>query len=505
MKKKNIENTVAILGAGPSGLVAAKYALEQGLEPLILEKNSEIGGVWNPSTGFTWNTMSTNLSKYTCSFSDLPWEKESPMFPSSSDMFNYLNKYASNFGVAPYINFNSKVLDVSYNQESSDYRISWEHEGNINQQNVQYVIVATGIFAKPNIPNIEGIESFNGNIIHSSDYKDGEKFKDQKVLVIGGSLTGVEMSSDLSKYTKVTHSFREPFWALERYIPSSLTSKDKLPMDLVFYNRKFYETGLPPVQERYGKKNAYMEKLCQAQQKIPELKISEDKFNYPLKIAISDNYVSQVQNGALKPKNGNIIKFEQNSVIFSDESKESYDSILLATGFKTNLDYLSSDIQKKLQYNENDQIQPIVLYKETVHPEIPNMFFIGMYKGPYFSVMEHQAKWASKVFSGKISLPTLEEMQKGIQEEHDIRDMNPRMQFPHPDYVKFADDIARLSGENLDLDYLKKQDKSLYEGFLCMSVITGHFSIDNAKEQIMEVQNIIEDSRVVGDVSDIFS
>ena len=51
------------------------------------------------------------------------------------------------------------------------------------------------------------------------------------------------------------------------------------------------------------------------------------------------------------------------------------------------------------------------------------MFFVGMYKGPYFAVMEYQAKWASKVLSNQITLPSIEEMEKGIQAELDIRDM----------------------------------------------------------------------------------
>lgn len=127
-----------------------------------------------------------------------------------------------------------------------------------------------------------------------------------------------------------------------------------------------------------------------------------------------------------------------------------------------------------------------------------------MYKGPYFSAMEYQAKWASKIFNGKLTLPPIDEMINGLQEEYGIRCMVPRMQFPHPDYVKFTDDIARLAGENLDFKSLKDQDYSLYEAFLTTSVISGHFSIENAKEQITEVQAIIAEAKLVGDVTNTF-
>ncbi len=496
MKEKKI---VAILGAGLSGLVSAKYMLQEGLKPLILEKHPEIGGIWNPNTGSVWSSMTTNLSKYTCSFSDFPWSDETKIFPSSQDMFEYFNNYSIHFGITPYIHFNSKVIDLKYDIQNNNWKISWESEGSIKQQNVSYVVIATGIFAESNIPDIQGIDNFNGTIIHSKNYKCGENFKDQKVLVVGGSLSAVEIASDVSAYAKVTHNFREQFWVIERYI-TMLPLKDKLPLDLVFYNRKFYETPVVTTKEQFRQKNTYMEKLCQNQQTIPALKVDANNFNSPIKITISDGYISQVQNGNILPKKAEIIKLDGNSVVFSDGSIEHYDSIIMATGFKTNLEYLDLSIQKKLLYEQDDQLQSVVLYKETIHPEIPGMFFIGMYKGPYFAVIEYQAKWASKIFSEKLTLPRIEEMISGLQEEYDIRHIIPKTQFPHPDYVKFADSIAKLSGEEINIETLKNKDFDLYQKFLLMSVFPGHFSTENITEQILAVQEVFDRYKLIGDI-----
>ncbi len=87
------DGEIAILGAGPSGLVAAKHALGSDLSPIVLEKSSEIGGVWNPKTGAVWKSMTTNLSKYTCSFEGMAWPYDAPVFPSSTEMFGYLNHW----------------------------------------------------------------------------------------------------------------------------------------------------------------------------------------------------------------------------------------------------------------------------------------------------------------------------------------------------------------------------------------------------------------------------
>ncbi len=73
---------IAIIGAGPAGLVSAKYALENGFETTIFEKESELGGLWNPSTGAMWESMHANLSNFTCIFSDL-FDCSSDRFPSA--------------------------------------------------------------------------------------------------------------------------------------------------------------------------------------------------------------------------------------------------------------------------------------------------------------------------------------------------------------------------------------------------------------------------------------
>ena len=64
--------TVAIIGAGPSGLTAAKAAIECGLSPSIFEKSSNLGGLWKSETRYVWNELHTNLSRHTCIFSDFP-------------------------------------------------------------------------------------------------------------------------------------------------------------------------------------------------------------------------------------------------------------------------------------------------------------------------------------------------------------------------------------------------------------------------------------------------
>ncbi|CAM4448719.1 MAG: hypothetical protein LEGION0398_MBIBDBAK_01450 [Legionellaceae bacterium] len=85
-----------------------------------------------------------------------------------------------------------------------------------------------------------------------------------------------------------------------------------------------------------------------------------------------------------------------------------------------------------------------------------------MYRGPYFAVMELQARWATMVFAEKITLPSEETLKSGLLDEQKIRKQTPRPQFPHGDYVGLADSIAEEIHVLPDLEYLKENNNSLY-------------------------------------------
>ena len=115
--------TVAIIGAGPSGLAAAKSAIECGLKPVVLEKSSQIGGLWKPKSGSVWETMHTNISYHTCQFSDFAWKKDVQDFPNQEEVNEYLDAYAGTFKIPPYIQFNSEVQRISMAEDKMASRM----------------------------------------------------------------------------------------------------------------------------------------------------------------------------------------------------------------------------------------------------------------------------------------------------------------------------------------------------------------------------------------------
>lgn len=118
-----MERRLAIIGAGISGLIACKYAIEKGFNPIVFEAEEGAGGVWINNV-----IQSTKLQncKETFEFTDFPWPSSvKDVFPSHTQVLEYVEAYAEHYGILPYIKFNSKVIDLDYVGESYEEMQSW--------------------------------------------------------------------------------------------------------------------------------------------------------------------------------------------------------------------------------------------------------------------------------------------------------------------------------------------------------------------------------------------
>ena len=104
VKPANEVKRVAILGAGPAGIVSAKYALENGFVPVVFDKKSLPGGLWSSGTAI-WEDMHSNSSRYSVMFSDFGWPDKASIIPSAKDVFNYLISYIEHFKIGKLVKY----------------------------------------------------------------------------------------------------------------------------------------------------------------------------------------------------------------------------------------------------------------------------------------------------------------------------------------------------------------------------------------------------------------
>lgn len=488
---------VAILGAGPSGLVSAKSALESGLHPVVFEKAETLGGLWRSDTGSTWPSMRTNLSHYNCMFSDFPWDLKTEDFPTQQEMYDYLCRYAKHFDIEKYIHYKTNVMNVSKSAQNK-WQIKWLEDGVCKTDVFDFVIVATGIFSKPYIPEFKGLVQFQKfkKVLHSSEFKSAENFKDQQVVIVGGAFSGAEIAVNVdSKAKEVTNVIHNPFWVLPRLIPKYYDQPEKrLPSDLVFYTRKPRPLNPSLLQDSTFTINKYFKSIVgNDQSECSEALKMDLESNEPARVIISDSYLNEVTKRHIHVKKGNIKEFDDNGLIFEDNSRLNADAVIFSTGYQLHLPFFDKSILDQLGYVEHDQLQPLLLYKCTFHPDLPNLAFVGVYRGPYFTVMELQARWASMVFNNEIPLPPRATMLNGIRGELDIREQKPRPQFPHGDYVQLADSLAQEIKALPNFNSLQQENPTLYKILWEGPVVPGHyrfFGPHNKPEIAFEQSNL---------------
>lgn len=215
---------VAVIGAGPSGLAqlrAFQSAAQTGAEiPEIVcfEKQSNWGGLWNytwrtgvdengePVHGSMYRYLWSNGPKEGLEFADYSFEehfgKQIASYPPRAVLFDYIEGRVIKADVRKWIRFSSVIRWVEYDTETGDFEVTVHDmvEDRVYKERFDNVIVASGHFSSPNVPEYEGFSQFNGRIVHAHDFRDAREFEGKDVLLMGSSYSAEDIGSQCWKY-----------------------------------------------------------------------------------------------------------------------------------------------------------------------------------------------------------------------------------------------------------------------------------------------------------------
>jgi len=182
-----------------------------------------------------WPVMKTNLSKYTCRFSDHQWSHEASIFPSQSEMDSYLTSYATKYLKPEHTVLGCSVTHINASEDGK-YQVKWTDSSDACMSGeFDDVVVTTGFFSKPVIKELSG---FQGRTIHSSHYTDPAEFAGRNVVVVGASFSSAEIAADVStSAASVRNVVPRPSWIIPRFLPlhNDKPNTPFLPVDLLFY------------------------------------------------------------------------------------------------------------------------------------------------------------------------------------------------------------------------------------------------------------------------------
>lgn len=460
---------VAVIGAGVSGLVSARHLIDAGLRPTIYDSAKAVGGAWTPADPEDqsaavkmWSGLRTNLSKLTCRFSDWPWSEDASIFPSVAEMNEYITSYARHYLFGS-CKFQLESMVVSVKQVASQdgttkYSVEWQDL--TSQKRIQKVfdgvVVASGFFSAPILPEFVGTvdKSKLGEteIVHSSEYKSHETFKEKRVAVVGSSFSALEIAADLThSASRIVSICSSVPWVLPRWVSDS--EGTVLPIDMALFKRSHAFPQAESVQltpESCRQRHRFLKSIVGEKQLNSDLGEPLD-WDKPAHVAISNDFLDLVRERRIEVFHGRLEGICEDGslrVIDSNTGNESsvegFDRIICACGFKPNLEsFLSSDILATMKYDPNDSFAATTLAWDTLHPELPNLGFCGMYRGPYFGIMELQARLVAGHLSGRIRFGE-NELREALDISDGIRSCAPRAQFPHFDYPGHMDELAQL-------------------------------------------------------------
>jgi hypothetical protein len=215
-------DAVCVIGAGGSGLAAIKNLREHGFAVDCYERETSVGGAWNWRHDRSPMYAGTHLisSRPLTEFPDFPMPDTWPDYPHHSQLLSYLERYAEHFGLGEHIWFGTEVVAVTPVGDGRwDVTTRSTGGGSSRIQRYSAVVVANGHNWAPKPLVVDGYDSFRGQVIHSSAYKDPAQLRGRRVLVVGGGNTGCDIAVEAAQQAAmVWHSTRRGYWYAPKYV-----------------------------------------------------------------------------------------------------------------------------------------------------------------------------------------------------------------------------------------------------------------------------------------------
>jgi|TARA_B110000093_G_C12948727_1_gene401442 hypothetical protein len=343
----NLSDKYLIIGAGPSGLCIARAFKESGVPYDQVEADDDVGGNWYHGAYKTANILS---SRDVTEFPEFPMPDSYPDFPSQKQMYEYYKLYSDHYDLTNTIKFKTKLLFTRPIEDNL-----WEATFDIlEKKSYKGVIVCNGHHWSRRYPKYPG--EFNGEILHSKDYKTPEQLRDKSVLVVGAGNSAFDISSEASRVgANCFMSVRRGVWVFPKVFMGKPLSAFRLGLP-VFMKKRIAKLMLRLSignLEEYG---------------FPKPEI--DLFDrHP---TINTDTLINIKNGRIKVK-GEVKRLIDNSVEFEDGSIEDIDTIVYATGFNVDFPFLPNELSRV-------NGSTVKVYGYTSYEDYLGLFIVGWFQ-----------------------------------------------------------------------------------------------------------------------------
>ena len=331
---------VGILGAGFGGLGTAIRLAQRGdSDFLVFERAADVGGTWWANT---YPGCQCDIPSHLYSFSFAPNPNWTRTYPKQPELRDYLRETAEKFGVYSRIRFNTEVTDATWDEATS----VWWIETSRGTYTADVLVAAPGPLSEPSIPELPGIDDFEGTIFHTARWNHDHDLRGKRVAVIGTGASAIQAVPEIAQEVEqldviqrtppwvVPHRDR-PISRLERFLYKKFPPLQRAVRAGVYFSRELLVPGL-----------VYRPQILKAVEKLARKHIADQVPDPVLRAKVTPSYTigckrilpSNKWYPALARENVELVtdaiaEIRPNGYVTTDGTLHEVDTIIFATGF----------------------------------------------------------------------------------------------------------------------------------------------------------------------------
>lgn len=495
---------VCVVGAGPCGLTTIKQLRDEGHEVVCFDKNADLGGIWLRHEGDDGQTKAFDnlvltISMKMMAYSDHPF-KGGRIFYTRRQYFDYLKEYADRYGLEESIRFGSEVTDLTRVEDG--WVVSVRRDGSESEEQFDAVAVCSGPFKTPN-REIPGLKGFTGEIVHSAEYRNNERFAGKRVLIVGLAESGADIVHEVGEVAKsATLAIRSYTFLLPRVFDGTRTTdqgtvrahlhemlhrstKQPYPFDAIWGKNPVSRGLFRATSVVYGFGTTALGAVRMLRDRLlrrdpaaaedgvnpmgepirpPKLDLgtplNDENWNMMMEwnrrshpdeswaqrgiFCKNVTFIPSIVSGKVALNDAGIERSEGNTVHFGDSTSGEFDAVVLCTG------YSKKDISIGDLRIEDGNVRN--LYRHFLHPDHQGtaafIGFVRPFSGGIPICAEMQARYFARACSGKQRIPAnLDEVIRREKEwEEHWTELSPRHTEAIPSQALYLDALASEIG-----------------------------------------------------------
>ncbi len=403
------QHDVLIIGAGFSGLGVAIALKRAGFDDVLLVDDADgPGGVWH------WNTypgVAVDIPSFSYQFSYAQRSTWSRSYAKGAELKQYAEHLVERFGLADQIRFETRVTAATYDEEAR----LWQVETSTGDLTATHVVHAGGPLSQPKYPEIEGLDSFTGDVMHTARWDHGVQLVGKRVAIIGTGASAVQIIPSIAAEVEHLTVFqRTPIWCLPK-ADFPLVAPLRAGLGLLPGAKRvarlasdLYVEATFPLLAHYGgalQAGKVLEPMArsylrsQVQDPETQRKLTPTYGLGCKRPSFHNSYLSTFNRDNVTLETGGITAVTPTGVVTADGAEHAVDVLLLATGFKVTekdalpgYDVAGRDGLVIADWWETERIQA---YQGVSVPRFPNFFTTfgpyGYNGSSYFQLVEATA------------------------------------------------------------------------------------------------------------------